>query len=54
MAGTPAQKGYNEAGNNDYSRKVVELASVGDTESERRGWRTNDKDSGGGQQPPSN
>ena len=28
MAGTPAQKGYNAAGNNDYSRKIVELASV--------------------------
>ena len=26
MAGTPAQKGYNEAGNNDSSRKTVELA----------------------------
>jgi len=25
MAGTPAQKGYNEAGKNDYSRKVVDL-----------------------------
>lgn len=25
MAGTPAQKGYNEAGNNDSSRKTVEL-----------------------------
>jgi hypothetical protein len=28
MAGTPAQKGYNAAGNNDYSRKIVELATV--------------------------
>ena len=28
MAGTPAQNGYNEAGNTDYSRKMVELASV--------------------------
>jgi hypothetical protein len=27
MAGTPAQKGYNEAGNTDASRKTVELAS---------------------------
>jgi hypothetical protein len=27
MAGTPAQKGYNAAGNTDYSRKVVDLAS---------------------------
>ena len=27
MAGTPAQKGYNEAGNTDASRKVVALAS---------------------------
>lgn len=26
MAGTPAQKGYNAAGNNDSSRKTVELA----------------------------
>jgi hypothetical protein len=28
MAGTPAQNGNNEAGNNDYSRKIVALASV--------------------------
>ena len=28
MAGTPAQKGYNEAGNNDSSRKTVALATV--------------------------
>lgn len=27
MAGTPAQKGYNEAGNNDSSRKTVELVT---------------------------
>ncbi|HEV2155446.1 hypothetical protein [Bradyrhizobium sp.] len=27
MAGTPAQKGYNAAGNNDSSRKTVELAN---------------------------
>lgn len=27
MAGTPAQKGYNAAGNNDSSRKTVELAT---------------------------
>jgi hypothetical protein len=27
MAGTPAQKGYNEAGNNDSSRRTVELVS---------------------------
>ena len=27
MAGTPAQNGNNEAGNNDYSRKVVDLAA---------------------------
>lgn len=27
MAGTPAQKGYNEAGNNDSSRKMVALVS---------------------------
>jgi hypothetical protein len=27
MAGTPAQKGYNAAGNTDYSRRVVDLAS---------------------------
>jgi hypothetical protein len=27
MAGTPAQKGYNEAGNNDSSRKTVELCA---------------------------
>lgn len=28
MAGTPAQKGYNEAGSTDYARKIVNLASV--------------------------
>lgn len=28
MAGTPAQNGYNEAGSTDYSRKIVNLASV--------------------------
>ena len=28
MAGTPAQKGYNEAGNTDYSRKVVALCGA--------------------------
>ena len=28
MAGTPAQKGYNAAGNNDSSRKTVELCTV--------------------------
>jgi hypothetical protein len=27
MAGTPAQKGYNEAGNNDSSRRTVELVA---------------------------
>ena len=27
MAGTPAQKGYNEAGNNDSSRKTVALVT---------------------------
>jgi hypothetical protein len=27
MAGSPAQNGYNEAGNNDASRKMVALAS---------------------------
>jgi hypothetical protein len=27
MAGTPAQKGYNEAGNTDSSRKTVELCA---------------------------
>jgi hypothetical protein len=28
MAGSPATETYNAAGNNDYSRKIVELASV--------------------------
>ena len=28
MAGTPAQNGNNEAGNNDFSRKIVALAST--------------------------
>ena len=31
MAGTPAQKGYNEAGNNDSSRKTVALVVYGPT-----------------------
>ncbi len=31
MAGTPAQKGYNEAGNNDSSRKTVDLVNVDGT-----------------------
>lgn len=35
MAGTPAQKGYNEAGNNDFSRKVVEIASAWSTPTAR-------------------
>jgi hypothetical protein len=36
MAGTPAQKGYNEAGNNDGSRKTVALlAPWSNTESEQ-------------------
>jgi hypothetical protein len=28
MAGTPAQKGYNAAGNNDFSRKTAELSAA--------------------------
>lgn len=38
MAGTPAQKGYNAAGNTDSSRKTVELAS----------WRSPQKSDGEG------
>ena len=34
MAGTPAQNGYNEAGNTDYSRKIVELATLATPRSE--------------------
>src|SRR5262245_17022814 len=36
MAGTPAHKGYNEAGNNDSSRRTVDLAS----------WPTTTKEDG--------
>ena len=45
MAGTPAQKGYNAAGNTDYSRKCVEL--VGWVTPTTRDW----KDSGGDIKP---
>jgi len=38
MAGTPAQKGYNEAGNTDSSRKTVELLA---------GWATPNVPNGG-------
>ena len=38
MAGTPAQKGYNEAGNNDSSRRTVALVA---------GWVTPNTPSGG-------
>ena len=38
IAGTPAQKGYNEAGNNDSSRRTVSLVS---------GWATPNTPSGG-------
>jgi hypothetical protein len=34
MAGTPAQNGYNEAGNSDYSRKIVELETCATPRSE--------------------
>jgi len=34
MAGTPAQNGYNEAGNTDYSRKILELATCATPRSE--------------------
>jgi hypothetical protein len=37
MAGTPAQKGYNEAGNTDSSRKTVALVA---------GWPTTKRDDG--------
>ena len=37
MAGTPAQNGNNAAGNNDYSRKVVEVASWPTTQA--RDWK---------------
>lgn len=41
MAGTPAQKGYNEAGNNDSSRKTVAMVS---------GWPTpTSKEAAGGE-----
>lgn len=34
MAGSPATEDYNAAGNNDYSRKIVELATVSTPKSE--------------------
>ena len=43
MAGTPAQRGYNEAGNNDSSRKTVAVL---------RGWPTPDTNKRGGPQAP--
>ena len=36
MAGTPAQKGYNAAGNTDYSRRVVEALRVANSGGQRR------------------
>jgi hypothetical protein len=36
MAGSPATETYNEAGNNDYSRKIVSLASPS-----ARDWKSN-------------
>lgn len=39
MAGTPAQKGYNEAGNTDSGRKTVELVTGWATPKERD-WRS--------------
>jgi hypothetical protein len=49
MAGTPAQNGNNEAGNNDSSRKTVELASwaspkVNDDNLDRRGMKSTEKE----------
>jgi hypothetical protein len=49
MAGTPAQNGNNEAGNNDSSRKTVELASwaspkVNDDNLDRRGVNATEKE----------
>lgn len=43
MAGTPAQKGYNEAGNTDSSRKTVAVL---------KGWSTPDTNQRGGPQDP--
>jgi hypothetical protein len=40
MAGTPAQKGYNEAGNTDSSRKTVELC--GWATPQARDWKGGD------------
>ena len=56
MAGTPAQNGNNEAGNNDYSRKVVELVApwptprtpTGGAESAERKQELGRTESGGG------
>jgi len=38
MAGTPAQKGYNEAGNTDSSRKTVWLAAWSSPSANKRGF----------------
>ncbi len=43
MAGTPAQNGYNEAGNTDSSRKTVAVL---------KGWPTPDTNQRGGPQDP--
>jgi hypothetical protein len=56
MAGTPAQKGYNEAGNTDSSRKTVELLAgwptprtvTGGAESAERKQELGRTESGGG------
>jgi len=53
MAGTPAQKGYNEAGSTDYERKVDTLMGLRETPNGRKlaGWRSPSIPTGGGSNP---
>ena len=54
MAGTPAQKGYSEAGNTDYSRKVTALcgAEVAGHGLNLSGWPTTRANDGTGDKIP--
>ena len=54
MAGTPAQKGYSEAGNTDYSRKVAALcgAEVAGHGMNLTGWPTTRANDGTGNKIP--
>ena len=54
MAGTPAQKGYSEAGNTDYSRKVAALcgAEIAGHGMNLSGWPTTRANDGTGDKIP--